>query len=388
MCGLVGTILKTMSGGNNMDVSLFSDMLYMDALRGMDSTGVASFHNNGEVNILKEASDAGWFLRAEALKKFNADFVKTGKAIIGHNRKATVGKTTDNTAHPFLLEDDEGPRWAFTHNGTLRNHEKIFKTEVDSEALGMLLTQAGEDQEALEKALERVEGAYACVWIDQKTEKIYLLRNKERPLFLAETSWGYLYASEPMMIYAAAARNSTKVSEIKALDEHTLYSIDLKDVKLELKETKLVVKKSFPLLLQNTKKGGNGIAANSAKFCEGEVSKNEYKRIRKNFTGKSLTLWVGVFRPRIAGSGTCTEWIIEGDSSTLAFDHQCIGWTKDMTEEEMLYFGDNIPFTGIISEVLYDAKNKQVTLMMGELTMVSANHASQEAVLSKVNFMH
>ena len=55
MCGLVGMALKTLGGASNIDLAIFNDLLYMDALRGFDATGVASFHNNGEMNALKEA---------------------------------------------------------------------------------------------------------------------------------------------------------------------------------------------------------------------------------------------------------------------------------------------------------------------------------------------
>ena len=63
--------------------------------------------------------------------------ISKGKALIGHNRKATVGSVNNATAHPFVVGDS----FAMVHNGTLRNHKALADTVVDSEALAIHLSK-------------------------------------------------------------------------------------------------------------------------------------------------------------------------------------------------------------------------------------------------------
>jgi len=378
MCGLVGMALKTLGGASNIDLAIFNDLLYMDALRGFDATGVASFHNNGEMHALKEASEATFFFSDKKYDAFGKAFVKNGKAIMGHNRKATMGSAIDANAHPFILENEDGDtNFAFMHNGTLRNHDQLHKTDVDSEALGMLLTACGEDKAKLEEALDKVQGAYACTWIDQDKEKLYLIRNKERPLWIGETGFGFVYASEPVMIMAACTRNSTKVENIRELKVHTLYSISLKTYTLELEEMELSVKKfsTIPHILGQGAKGG-GVTKSTTTFSGGQVSKNEFKRIRKALIGTTQLFWVVDYRPRIIGDLDCTEWDVWGDNDVqLPFDHEFKGFVKGFTEDEMLWCSESVPMQGKVEDLIYRADKKHIDIMMGEvgLTKGSSN---------------
>ena len=371
MCGLVGMILKTQSGASTMDMSLFDDMLYMDALRGFDATGVASFHNNGEMNALKESSEATFFLADKKYKTFTSDFIKNGKVVMGHNRKATVGKPGDESAHPFILDNENGEvNFAFMHNGTLRNHERLHKTDVDSEALGMLLTACGEDKAKLEEALDKVQGAYACTWIDQDKEKIYLIRNKERPLWFGDTPWGILYASEPCMIMAACARNNTKVENLRQLKEHTLYAIDVSSSALTTTETELSVKKfsTIPHIIHTAKASKGGGASRTPMFSDGQVSKNEFKRIRKNLIGKTFPFWLVDYRPRIIGDNNCTEWDVWGDNDgEWPFDHQVKGFVTGFKDDELLWVTEQVPLVGKVEDCIYRPDMKRIDIMMGEV---------------------
>ena len=55
MCGLVGVLYKGSNGFCGSDRDIFEDMLYIDALRGDDSVGVAAFYNDGSAELVKEA---------------------------------------------------------------------------------------------------------------------------------------------------------------------------------------------------------------------------------------------------------------------------------------------------------------------------------------------
>ena len=242
MCGLVGLIHNANNGFNTKDVTAFEEMLYVDALRGEDATGVACITTKQGAVILKEASHSAWFTYDKDYVTESKQFIQTGKALLGHNRKATIGGRKDENAHPFVFDD----RYVFFHNGTLNNHKQLADTEVDSEALGMHLTKCNGDVEAIAELLERVKGAYACVWYDADKHTLYLLRNSERPLSVLHFENGTMaYASEAWIAAGPAQRNYLKVKEITHLLPHTLYSVDLKQM-VPILQSETLPKKATP----------------------------------------------------------------------------------------------------------------------------------------------
>ena len=147
MCGLVGMIVKNVNGAISADADVVEQLLYIDALRGEDSTGVCLFENDGDIRVIKEAQPADYFLRSKEWLSLRTAFVTRGKAILGHNRKATIGKTNDDNAHPFVIED----RYVFMHNGTLHSHKHLADVEIDSHALGIHLTKCEGDPKKIEE---------------------------------------------------------------------------------------------------------------------------------------------------------------------------------------------------------------------------------------------
>lgn len=212
-------------------------MLYVDAVRGEDATGVACINTLQGATVLKEASHSYWFVWDKDYNKHRNGFLKNGKALLGHNRKATIGGKKDENAHPFTFDD----RYIFFHNGTLNNHRALADTEVDSEALGLHLTKCDGDVEKIATLLEKVTGAYACVWYDAEKHTVYMLRNYERPLNIVLFENGSIaYASETWIAVGPAIRNHYKVKESYSLDPGHLYSIDCS------KSSPVVVKEALP----------------------------------------------------------------------------------------------------------------------------------------------
>jgi len=249
MCGLVGIIGKFSSGFLERDVKAFEDMLYVDVLRGEDATGLCAVNNKSGATVLKAACDASWFTYDNEYKAQRPQWTKTGKALLGHNRKATIGGRVDQNAHPFVLDD----RYVFFHNGTLHNHKQLANTEVDSEALGMVVSACEGDVEKLSEALSKVFGAYACVWYDADKDTVYFMRNAQRPLHFVISECGTIaYASEAWMAHGSMVRNGFVVKEVKGLAENTLYSINLSVNTPVIKEEAIPKKAPAPLPSRTT----------------------------------------------------------------------------------------------------------------------------------------
>ena len=157
MCGIIGII------GKAPVAPLLVDGLRRLEYRGYDSAGIATLVN-------------GSIARRRAEGKLNnlASLLETdpveGTIGIGHTRWATHGRPTEANAHPHANE-----RVALVHNGIIENFQElrtelvdkghVFETETDTEVIVHLvaehLNQQMTPQEAVSKALVRLQGAFA-----------------------------------------------------------------------------------------------------------------------------------------------------------------------------------------------------------------------------------
>lgn len=220
MCGLVGIYSSNMLMKHK---DAFADLLYLDTWRGRDSTGVAAIRHNADTAILKSTVPGYEFVEGPKLDqhlKLN-DF-----CWIGHNRFGTVGKNIKTNAHPFQILDEDGSCLVVgAHNGTLKNKYDLTdhqKFGTDSEALFNEIALVG-----IEKALEKVEGAWALTYYEHDLEELHIIRNKERPLFYAweKGRKSLIWASEMWMIRVACSRHKIELEEDKVFSfvEDCLY---------------------------------------------------------------------------------------------------------------------------------------------------------------------
>lgn len=302
MCGHFGIIYKGLNGMFQKHVNMFKEGLYVDALRGDDATGVCMVDNDGSATIVKAAQEASWFMLADDFNKLTTRAIKSGKVLMGHNRKATIGHSGDsNNSHPFIVNDD----MVFFHNGSLYNwHKWGYNTDVDSESLGQHIYNSKD----LGEALSDVSGAYAVAWYDATKEQVNIVRNSERPMFIAELSDCYIYASDQFMIALVASRANEKVKEFKELPIDTLCTFDLRkqfqDFKPEYKE--LTVKKATPPTLMRTGAGqGTGASANSFRYPRG---KRQFKAWSKKVIGETITVRAEDFTKIKGSNGPCV-WL-------------------------------------------------------------------------------
>lgn len=365
MCGLVGIIISAQNGGVWKDAEAFEQMLYFDALRGEDSTGIGMFTNEGGLRLTKGAMDANAFIKSTEWASVRADWISRGKAMIGHNRKKTIGEVRDDTAHPFLIDQ----RYLFMHNGTLSGHKHLADTEVDSEALGIHLTKCNGDVTKLEEALGKVWGAYACAWIDKEKQMLYLLRNKERPLYYGKFDGGWAFCSEPGFLQLALMRPGFKIKgdDIQSVPEHSLVSFDLTTYNVSPKTEVLIPKKhttttqQLPVVSATSGGQDNG----------GSVSKSAFKRFSKNgLQGRKISFQIEDYVEKFPGEGDkCTTWHLYSKSPDVAFDHVIHHMGTEMTKDELEDFYIDMVWEGVITGMSYNQKQKLVDIYVGKVEL-------------------
>lgn len=219
MCGIVGV------AGNlfKKDVDTFNDLLYMDALRGKDSTGVAAIKTDGKWDVVK---NIGLPSDLMDLKAYDRIVHASARALIGHNRHGTMGAKTKSNAHPFSMTNVVG-----VHNGTISDTSKRSMKDgtefgTDSEAIYYNIDWYG-----VENTVPKLEGAWALVFYHEPENCLNMIRNDKRPLFygFSEDLKQLYWASEAYMLRSAASRNGVKFREDKLfiLQEDTLYKFEL-----------------------------------------------------------------------------------------------------------------------------------------------------------------
>lgn len=176
-------------------------LLVLDTLRGEHSTGLAAIARYTDPLIAKSVGPAHDLFDTA---QYTRAMARQNKVFIGHNRYATTGKINRASAHPFEFGDIIG-----AHNGTLTNKGGLdggHNFEVDSQALYNHISKHG-----VQDAVNKVGGAWALTWWDGADKTLNVLRNKERPLYLAPSKDDktVFWASEHWMLIVAA--NQAKV---------------------------------------------------------------------------------------------------------------------------------------------------------------------------------
>jgi predicted glutamine amidotransferase len=221
MCGIIILADTNKSKGWKNRSQWFHDALFVDTLRGNDSTGILAVPHStlNDIVVHKKAIPAYDFLQMDAPQRI-LDNSDKYRYIVGHNRAATKGTVTNRNAHPF----SSGPIH-LVHNGTLRSMAGLKgTTSVDSERICQSIAEDGDIA-----TLEALEGSYTLVWYDDHAGTLNMARNSERPLYLSWNKDGstMLGASEAWMIDALISKAYLNdFSKAKALTAGELWSFD------------------------------------------------------------------------------------------------------------------------------------------------------------------
>lgn len=208
---------------------MVDQLIYVDTLRGDDSTGIMAINKFNSVEVAKAAIPGWEFITTPEYKKIMDAAQKNGKIVVGHNRSATKGSVSDDNAHPFTVD-----HITLVHNGTLYNHSTFSDQTVDSHAITELIAKQG-----YKKALSMLSGAFALIWWDSQRNKLCVTRNSQRPLGYVYTKdkRNLLLASEVFMIPMLAHRNNLQLDDKYNLFKSettdkvgTLYELDLEEL--------------------------------------------------------------------------------------------------------------------------------------------------------------
>lgn len=221
MCGHLGVLIGSLETSKMRDslVTYFEQALLTGDLRGGDGTGMLAITNK-MIYPHKTKESGSDFRNNPHTKKLlsRKDLV----ALLGHNRKGTQGKVSDENSHPF----NYGNITLF-HNGTLTYNKALSsKYAVDSESIADSLSKAVDDEDII-KVLEKIDGSFSLVWYDLGRDTINFARNKERPMYFAKAGTGSMvYASESGMLSWLCTRNNIPFKDVVATEVGTWVSFD------------------------------------------------------------------------------------------------------------------------------------------------------------------
>lgn len=189
MCGIIG-----FCGYLDAKEELIKGLSELE-YRGYDSAGIACFVESG-VEVIKSVG------KVAALENKLPSKMESSCGI-GHTRWATHGGVSEVNAHPHTCG-----KVTLIHNGIIENYHELQRglkktgrvpvSQTDTEIAAMLLDSLyhGDALEALQGAVERLEGAYAfCIMFADQKDVIYCIR-KGSPLVCCSSEEGSVVASD------------------------------------------------------------------------------------------------------------------------------------------------------------------------------------------------
>lgn len=211
--------------------------------------GLYALQHRGQESCGIVVNDRGVFKAHKGLGLVNEVFnervlseLGQGRIAVGHVRYSTTGNVNTANCQPMTVRHVKGAL-AIAHNGNLinaldlrRQYElkgAIFHSTSDTEVISYAITEArletGSIQEAVEKAMYKIKGAYSLVIMSPK--KLIAARDPQgfRPLCLGRLpeDAGYVVASESCALDCIGAEfvRDIEPGEIVVIDDNGIQSI-------------------------------------------------------------------------------------------------------------------------------------------------------------------
>jgi glutamine---fructose-6-phosphate transaminase (isomerizing) len=238
MCGIIGIIAK-----QPVAPELIEGLRRLE-YRGYDSAGVATLIN-GRIERRRAEGKLG-----NLAARLEREPVH-GTIGIGHTRWATHGLPTEGNAHPIATE-----RVAVVHNGIIENFQALkkelvglgyaFHTQTDTEAVAILAThhllQGLKPAQAVARTLERLEGAFALVFLFAGEHDLLICARRGSPLAIGYGD-GEMFVGSDSLALAPLTRRITYLEEgdwaVVTSREVAIFDRDNHSVSRPVRETAL-----------------------------------------------------------------------------------------------------------------------------------------------------
>lgn len=209
--------------------------LYALQHRGQESCGIAVCDDG----VFRHKRADG--LVSDVFTREELDRLGKGNMAVGHVRYSTTGGHNPNNIQPLVIRHVKG-NLALVHNGNLVNAAElrrsfelsgaIFHGTSDTEAIAYEIVRerlnCGSTEEAIEKAMPRLKGAYSCIVMT--ATKLIAFRDPDgfRPLCIGKThDDAYVVASESCALETVGAEyiRDIDAGEIVVISREGLRSI-------------------------------------------------------------------------------------------------------------------------------------------------------------------
>ncbi len=210
--------------------------LYALQHRGQESAGIIS-SDNGEFYVVKDMGLVGEVFDSNRLESLK------GTAAIGHVRYSTTGSSHAHNIQPLYAKTAHG-KLAIAHNGNLTNaahlHKilkddgALFQSTVDTEVLLHIMAQLKtmDFSDRLIQALQKIEGAFSLVGMDEHC--LFGVRDPHgfRPLVLGKKDEAFVLASETcaLDLIGASYEREIRPGECVIITESGLQSIQYSSI--------------------------------------------------------------------------------------------------------------------------------------------------------------
>jgi len=305
VCGIIGYI------GDKDVVPILLEGLKKLEYRGYDSAGMTVLEGD-ELVTLKKAGRIAEFEEVVNNKKPN------GTCGMAHTRWATHGAPTTDNAHPHTGCNDE---IVVVHNGIIENFNALrrkletegheFSTDTDTEVLAHLIEHffEGNLEDAVRKALRRVEGTYGLVVMSAKDPEKIVAAKLGSPLVLGLANGDYFVASDvsaivvhtrqviylddgEMLTITRGNYTTTDLDNIEIFKDISEVTLDIKEIQkggypyFMLKEIM-----EQPVSITNTMRGRLLRGEGTAKFGGLNLTGEELKSIERIVITACGTSW-------------------------------------------------------------------------------------------------